>query len=67
MVRHAREMVQRGSLGEIRVVQVEYAQERLAEPLERTGQKQAAWRRGITSARLRRRLRARHSSPRCSR
>src|SRR5690606_3506489 len=44
MVRHAREMVQRGELGEIRVVQVEYAQDWLAEPLEQTGQKQAAWR-----------------------
>src|SRR5690606_15123415 len=38
------EMVQRGELGEIRVVQVEYAQDWLAEPLEQTGQKQAAWR-----------------------
>jgi predicted dehydrogenase len=37
-------MVQAGALGEIRVVQVEYAQDWLAEPIERTGQKQAAWR-----------------------
>ena len=44
MVRQAREMVQSGQLGEIRLVQVEYAQDWLAEPLERTGQKQAAWR-----------------------
>jgi len=44
MVRHARELVKAGALGEIRVVQVEYAQDWLAEPLERTGQKQAAWR-----------------------
>ncbi len=44
MVRHARAMVQAGELGEIRVVQVEYAQDWLATPLEETGQKQAAWR-----------------------
>jgi predicted dehydrogenase len=44
MVRHARQMVQEGRLGEIRVVQVEYPQDWLTEPLEKTGQKQAAWR-----------------------
>jgi predicted dehydrogenase len=44
MVRQARSMVQEGLLGDIRVVQVEYAQDWLAEPLEQTGQKQAAWR-----------------------
>ena len=44
MVRHARELVQQGAVGEVRVVQVEYAQDWLAEPLELTGQKQAAWR-----------------------
>ena len=44
MVRQAREMVQEGKLGEIRVVQVEYAQDWLTEKLEDTGQKQAAWR-----------------------
>ena len=44
MVRHARELVRSGALGDIRVVQVEYAQDWLAEPLERTGQKQAEWR-----------------------
>jgi predicted dehydrogenase len=44
MVRHARAMVRAGELGEIRVVQVEYAQDWLATPLEATGQKQAAWR-----------------------
>src|ERR1700737_1080288 len=37
-------MVQAGELGAIRVVQVEYAQDWLAEPLEATGQKQADWR-----------------------
>jgi predicted dehydrogenase len=44
MVRHARELVRAGELGKIRLVQVEYAQDWLAEPLEKTGQKQAAWR-----------------------
>lgn len=44
MVRQAREMVASGALGEIRVIQVEYLQEWLTEPLEETGQKQAAWR-----------------------
>ena len=44
MIRHARAMVQAGELGDLRVVQVEYAQDWLAEPLEGTGQKQADWR-----------------------
>jgi predicted dehydrogenase len=44
MVRHARQMVREGALGDIRVVQVEYAQDWLTERLEATGQKQAAWR-----------------------
>lgn len=44
MVRQAREMVQNGDLGEIRVVQVEYPQDWLTEPAERSGSKQAEWR-----------------------
>jgi len=44
MVRQARQMIADGDLGKIRVVQVEYAQDWLATPLEQTGQKQAAWR-----------------------
>jgi predicted dehydrogenase len=44
MVRHARQMVAEGKLGEIRVVQVEYPQDWLSGPLEATGQKQADWR-----------------------
>ena len=44
MVRHARQLVRDGTLGEVRVVQVEYAQDWLTERLEATGQKQAAWR-----------------------
>jgi predicted dehydrogenase len=37
-------MVAAGNIGPLRVVQVEYAQDWLAEKLEDTGQKQAAWR-----------------------
>jgi predicted dehydrogenase len=44
MVRQARQMIAEGQLGKIRIVQVEYAQDWLATPLEQTGQKQAAWR-----------------------
>lgn len=44
MARQAREMVAAGALGAIRVVQVEYPQNWLTEPLEETGQKQAGWR-----------------------
>ena len=44
MIRQAQAMVQAGELGEIRLVQVEYAQDWLAEPLEASGQKQADWR-----------------------
>jgi predicted dehydrogenase len=44
MVRHARQMVHEGQLGEIRVVQVEYPQDWLTERLEASDQKQAAWR-----------------------
>ncbi len=44
MVRQARAMVAAGDLGEIRVVQVEYAQDWLATDLETTGHKQAGWR-----------------------
>jgi len=44
MVRHAREMVRSGELGEIRVIHVEYPQDWLTEPIEKSGQKQADWR-----------------------
>jgi predicted dehydrogenase len=44
MVRHARAMVEAGEIGDIRVVQVEYAQDWLTTRLEETGQKQAGWR-----------------------
>ena len=44
MVRHAREMVAAGKLGNIRVIQVEYAQDWLATNIEAEGQNHAAWR-----------------------
>ena len=44
MIRQAREMIAAGELGDLRLVQVEYAQDWLTEALEKTGQKQAAWR-----------------------
>ena len=44
LIREARNMISTGKLGKIRVVQAEYAQDWLAEPLETTGQKQATWR-----------------------
>ena len=44
LVRAARDLVTAGDLGEIRVVQVEYAQDWLAQPLEATGNRQASWR-----------------------
>ena len=44
MVRQAREMVQAGELGNIRIIQAEYPQDWLTERIEATGQKQAQWR-----------------------
>ncbi len=44
MVKLARDLVRGGRLGRVRKVVVEYPQSWLATPLERTGQKQAAWR-----------------------
>jgi len=44
MVKHMRDMVKDGELGDIRFVGGEYPQDWLATLLERTGQKQAAWR-----------------------
>jgi predicted dehydrogenase len=44
LVRRMREMVAAGELGEIRLVQVEYAQDWLSGPTETTGNKQAEWR-----------------------
>ncbi|MBJ3593155.1 Gfo/Idh/MocA family oxidoreductase [Salmonella enterica subsp. enterica serovar Saintpaul] len=44
MVRHARALVAAGELGELRYVQVEYLQDWLSEPLEASGNRQAAWR-----------------------
>jgi len=50
MVRHARQLVADGSLGRIRVVRADYAQDWLAEPLETSGHKQAGWRTDPASA-----------------
>lgn len=44
MIRQAREMVATGTLGTLRLVQMEYAQDWLTEDLEDSGNKQAAWR-----------------------
>lgn len=44
VVKHVREMIKNGDLGIIRFVNAEYPQDWLATPLERTGQKQSAWR-----------------------
>ena len=44
MIRQAKAMVDAGDLGDIRLVQVEYTQDWLAEPIEATGHKQAEWR-----------------------
>jgi predicted dehydrogenase len=44
MVREARELVRQGAIGDIRKVLVEYQQDWLMQALERSGNKQAAWR-----------------------
>ncbi|MBM88658.1 MAG: oxidoreductase [Gammaproteobacteria bacterium] len=44
MVRQAKEMIADGLLGNVRVVQLEYAQDWLATNIEQKGQKQAVWR-----------------------
>jgi len=44
MVRHARALVRAGELGDIRLVQTEYQQDWLAQPLEEGDNKQASWR-----------------------
>jgi predicted dehydrogenase len=44
MTRQLRAMIAAGEIGEVRVVQVEYAQDWLTEAIEKTGQKQADWR-----------------------
>jgi predicted dehydrogenase len=41
LVRHARQMVEAGEIGEVRIVQVEYAQDWLAMPIERGGDGEA--------------------------
>ena len=43
-IRHARELVRHGMLGDIRKVLVEYVQDWLIDPVEKSGNKQAVWR-----------------------
>ncbi|MDQ6661598.1 MAG: Gfo/Idh/MocA family oxidoreductase [Chloroflexota bacterium] len=43
-IRQARDLVQRGAIGNVRKVLIEYLQDWLMEPVERTGSKQASWR-----------------------
>ena len=51
LIRQAREMIANGDLGEIRLVQAEYAQDWLTETVEAAGtNKQAAWRTDPTQA-----------------
>lgn len=44
MVREMKAMVAAGALGQLRTIQLQYAQDWLTEPLEREDNKQAAWR-----------------------
>ncbi len=44
MIRQAKAMIENGDLGELRLVQGEYPQDWLTTALEKSGQKQAAWR-----------------------
>ncbi|KZK77819.1 putative oxidoreductase YvaA [Pseudovibrio sp. W64] len=44
MIRQAKAMIEAGELGRIRLIQVEYPQDWLTEPIEQSGQKQASWR-----------------------
>ena len=44
LIRQAKAMIAAGELGELRIVQVEYAQDWLTTALEAEGQKQASWR-----------------------
>jgi len=44
LVRAARDLVASGALGDLRIVQVEYAQDWLAQPIEGAGNRQAGWR-----------------------
>ncbi|WP_299751858.1 Gfo/Idh/MocA family oxidoreductase [uncultured Boseongicola sp.] len=44
LIRQARKMIADGELGQMRVIQVEYAQDWLTQTIEQDGQKQADWR-----------------------
>ncbi len=44
LVKHLKEMIAKGDLGDIRFVNAEYPQEWLSDPVEKEGNKQAEWR-----------------------
>lgn len=44
IIKHARELILKGELGEIRFINAEYAQDWLSTPLEKHGNRQALWR-----------------------
>jgi len=44
MVRQARQMIQEGLLGDLRIIRTEYVQDWLTLPIDAEGQKQASWR-----------------------
>ncbi len=44
IIKHIRDLIAQGVLGDVRFIQGEYPQDWLATELEKTGQKQAAWR-----------------------
>lgn len=50
LIRHARRLVDDGVLGDVRVVQVEFAQDWLATSIEDSGHKQAEWRTDATKS-----------------
>ncbi|MEM6327605.1 MAG: Gfo/Idh/MocA family oxidoreductase [Bacteroidota bacterium] len=50
LVKHARAMVHRGDIGEVRKVVAEYSQGWLSQPIEQDGMKQAVWRTDPTKA-----------------
>jgi predicted dehydrogenase len=52
MLREAKELVARGTIGAVRKIVVDYPQGWLSEPIERTGSKQAEWRTDVARAGL---------------
>src|SRR5690625_3007285 len=50
MIKEARHLIQKGDIGKVRKIYVEYPQGWLAEPLEQSGDKQASWRTDSTKS-----------------